>query len=105
MVTSQPETVWLACVAAVRRSFVEILVMSVSVLQFMSRTSSGAESGSPAMYDSRRWFEGSGLRGSVSVDGVGRAMVSVSVDDSIVVGFRFSSSSLRFGFSRVGGIL
>ena len=54
MVTSHPEMVWLAYVAAMRRSSVLILSMSVVALHPMNRTSSGAESGSPVIYDSRR---------------------------------------------------
>jgi hypothetical protein len=61
--------------------------MSVSFLHFINRTSSGAESGSPAMYDSRRaldfdvvFVEDSGSWDSVSVVGVSRAIVVVSFD-------------------------
>jgi hypothetical protein len=81
----------------------------------MNRTSSGAESGSPAIYDSRRavcfdvvFIEGSGSWVPVSVVGVGRAIVAfVFIDDSVVVGFRFEFVEFRFCFRSVsvGGIL
>jgi hypothetical protein len=54
MVTSYSEMVWLTYVAAMRRSSILILSMSIVVLYPMNRTSSGAESGSPVIYDLRR---------------------------------------------------
>ena len=42
----------LAYLAAVRRSLVSILLMSVSVAHFMNYTSLGAKSGLPVRYDS-----------------------------------------------------
>jgi hypothetical protein len=71
-VTSYSETVWLAYMAAMRRSSGAMSSMSVLLLQVMNRTSSGAKSGSFAMYDSRRavcsdvvFIEGSGSWGPV----------------------------------------
>ena len=54
MVTSHSKIVWLACVAVMRRSSILILSMSIVALHSINRTSSGAESGSPVIYDSRR---------------------------------------------------
>jgi hypothetical protein len=53
MVTSYSKIVWLIYIAVTRRSSALILSMSVVVLYSMNRTSSGAESGSPVIYDSR----------------------------------------------------
>ena len=88
-------------------------------LQFINRRSLDAESGSPEVYDSRRvvcfdvvFIEDSGSwgpvfcgLGSVSVDGC--AMMIVSFDDSVVVGFRFDFIGFRFrsGLSRSSQIL
>jgi hypothetical protein len=54
MVTSYSEMVWLAYIATTRRSSASILSMSVVVLHPINRTSSGAESSSPVIYDLRR---------------------------------------------------
>ena len=52
--TSYSKMVWLTYIAVIRRSSVLILSMSVVALHPMNRTSSGAESGSPVIYDLRR---------------------------------------------------
>ena len=52
--TSYLKIVWLTYLAVTRRSSTSILSMSVVVLHPINRTSSGAESGSPVIYDSRR---------------------------------------------------
>ena len=54
IVTSYFKMVWFAYIAVIRRSSILILSMSVVALYPMNRTSSGAESGSPVIYDSRR---------------------------------------------------
>jgi hypothetical protein len=54
MVTSHSEIVWLTYIAITRRSSASILSMSVVVLYPINRTSLGAESSSPVIYDSRR---------------------------------------------------
>ena len=51
--TFYPKMVWLACVAVIRKSSILILSMSVVALHLINRTSSGTESGSPVIYDSR----------------------------------------------------
>jgi hypothetical protein len=51
---SYPAIVWLAYIAAIRRSSGSRLSMSAVVLYPINRISSGAESGSPARYNSRR---------------------------------------------------
>jgi hypothetical protein len=91
-----------ACLAAVRRSSVEILFRSMSFLLFMNRTSSGAESGSPARYDLCRavWSEvwglvddsGSWVWDLVPIPFAGRNMMAGSGLSSIVAGFWFDST-------------
>jgi hypothetical protein len=46
--------IWLIYIVAIRRSFITIFSMSVSLLQVINRTSLNTESGSPAIYNSRR---------------------------------------------------
>jgi hypothetical protein len=102
-----------------RRSSIEIFSISVLFLQFINRRSSGTESGSPKVYDSRRvvcfdvvFIEDSGSwgpvfcgLGSISVDGC--AIMIVSFDNNIVVGFKFDFIGFRFrsGLSRFNQIL
>jgi hypothetical protein len=54
MMTSYSAIVWLAYIIIIRRSSSSRLSISAVVLYPISRISSGAESGSPARYDSRR---------------------------------------------------
>ena len=54
MVTSYPTIVWLAYIVITRRSSDSRLSISVMVLHPIKRTSSGTESGSSTIYDSRR---------------------------------------------------
>jgi hypothetical protein len=53
-VTFYSEIIWLTYIAVTRRSSVLILSISIVVLYSMNRTSSGAESSSSVIYDSRR---------------------------------------------------
>ena len=61
--------VWLAYMAAMRRSSSSKLSISVMVLHPISRTSSGAESSLPAIYDSRRVVFSGAFSNIVLVEG------------------------------------